>query len=316
MKKLCLCLLLCLLAASARADEIFGAGFPSVTNYMADDGTILYHIPEDNALKVFSALGDYSIDLPREYSDIWQIDYADPQTFTLICKTGTGYTVVPIQDKTVQPAVALPEYAVIIHRPLDSHVYYHTRDDSRLCRFNWKTGEETTLLPRVGGLYHADRWNGSDYLVFTLPNEKGEYRGYFYLMAVDANGGCSEPLALAGGMENILGPLCATPWGNVLIAGTDNNASTLYCYSASGSLLWQVPAECRASRLIPSRAGFTVVGHHRGGPVTRREIDMNGQLLDEHIYKAFVPGNGFPVVDGEVYYAPLIEEDPRFIPLE
>ena len=154
MKKLCLCLLLCLLVVSAQADEIFGGAFPSEAGYMADDGTQIYHDRKTNTLSVISAESEYSIVLPQECKEIWQMDYTDPETFIIICRVDAGYAVLPIQDGAMQPAVALPENAAIIHRPLGEHVYYHTKEGHRLCRFNWKTGEETELLTEGrGSLY-------------------------------------------------------------------------------------------------------------------------------------------------------------------
>ena len=317
MKKLCLCLLLCLLVVSAQADEIFGGAFPSEAGYMADDGTQIYHDRKTNTLSVISAESEYSIVLPQECKEIWQMDYTDPETFIIICRVDAGYAVLPIQDGAMQPAVTLPENAAIIHRPLGEHVYYHTKEGHRLCRFNWKTGEETELLTGTGGLYHADRWRGVDYLVFTLPDEVGEYKGCYHLMTVDADGNCSEPLPLPfGGLSYIYSSLCVGPDGNVLIAASDaENTGTLYSYTASGKLMWQADAACRVSRLIPTREGYTVIGH-RNGLVTQREIDLSGRLLNERVYKAFAPTNQFPVVNGEVYYFSAAEEHPFFWPLE
>ncbi|MBQ9198213.1 MAG: hypothetical protein IJ157_13385 [Clostridia bacterium] len=322
MKKICLCLALCLLLVSARADEIFGgASSYGEVSYMADDGTRIFHSVDSGGLKIMSAQGDQEIALPPEYNDIWRMDYTDPLNFTMVCRTDEHYSVLPVQDGALQPAVPLPDNACVLHRPLGEHIYYHTANDSRLCRFNWKTGEEETLVPRVGGLYHADRWHDTDYLIFTLPTKKGEYNGRFFLMTADGAGRCSTPIPLPEGMDFAASPLCATHRGGVLIAGTPrsealyNNASTLYCYDETGKLLWQTSAECHAYRLIPTQEGYTVVGH-RGGPVVRREININGEPVAEQVYKSFVPGSEFPVVDGAVYYWPFSDDDPFFIPLE
>jgi len=285
--------ILCALLLASRADTIQAAFFSHQGAAMTDDGDQLLFDLDAGTLTVDGQV------LPLPEAGIPRVGCADPGLFTLTYWQDGQNILYPVENGQIGDAVALPQDAMLLYPALGDHVYYHTRDH-RICRFNWKTGVETLLLPQAGDLLLADRWQDADYLIVS------DADGAF-LLSVDAQGVCSQPLLLPGGFYYAL---CAASWGDLLVAG-----ESLYCYSASGDILWQLTAAYDAvDRVLPSAEGYTVLAR-QAGQVLRLELDRDGQILSTTLYEAEAPFRALPLVDGQVWYDPA-DGAPGFIPLQ